>query len=383
VVLSHLRLTFFSSAPLSTHFPSLSPWIARPLFAVSEGLLDGTFAVWVFWVLSAFVLSLPFFLLAKASENDLGRDYLVSAALRRYLRLFLPVLISVIFTYALYALGMMKNLRLAHILGTPYENGWLGRWFTFRPSFIGAVESAAWQSFTFFDYDRTYNCVLWTMPKELFGSWFMFLYLCLVGTRRSRIYGYGLTAIVFWVLGHTWLNAFIFGMAMCDAFMNREILAASLPASLKQALSYCLSSRWIAIAVWIAFLMLTQINNYRDIIRPFIASAIISWTLFSMPAQRILSSNVAQFLGRISFGLYLIHVPIICSFACWSYIATMGFLPHTVAILLSSLGTLCLSIGAGYLLYLFGDKPGIALSRKFSTIITNTAITMRIMELKK
>jgi len=51
VVLRHLRVAFFGSGPLSTHFPSLTRWVGGPLIAVIEGLINGPFAVWMFCVI--------------------------------------------------------------------------------------------------------------------------------------------------------------------------------------------------------------------------------------------------------------------------------------------------------------------------------------------
>ena len=37
---------------------------------------------------------------------------------------------------------------------------------------------------------QTFNCVLWVMPKELMGSWFLFVHLRLVGIHKVCLYGY-------------------------------------------------------------------------------------------------------------------------------------------------------------------------------------------------
>src|SRR5205085_3342651 len=64
VVLNHLRLTFYarSSDWIAAELNPLPSLVARPLRAFIEGFYNGTFAVWLFWIMSGFVLSMQFFL---------------------------------------------------------------------------------------------------------------------------------------------------------------------------------------------------------------------------------------------------------------------------------------------------------------------------------
>lgn len=96
VVLGHLRHTFF--------FEARNTWNANgQIFGtVAEAMFDGNFAVWIFWVMSAFVLSLRFHV---TDDHVASRSILSDALIRRYPRLLLPVLISVFFAWALHASG--------------------------------------------------------------------------------------------------------------------------------------------------------------------------------------------------------------------------------------------------------------------------------------
>src|SRR5579871_636494 len=125
VVIHHLRLTFYATSysDMRAHLAFLPYAVARPLVAAAEGLYNGTFAVWLFWIMSAFVLSLQFFLRAHETPPTRAHNYLEDAFLRRYPRLLLPVLASVCLAYTVQSLGLMHNLALAHALGESYE-GW-------------------------------------------------------------------------------------------------------------------------------------------------------------------------------------------------------------------------------------------------------------------
>ena len=372
VVLSHLRQTFWATSaediwrPLSA-FPH---FVARPFLAVILGLCNGTFAVWLLWIMSAFVLSLQFFLRAHQSPLTRAHDYLEDACLRRYPRLLIPILASVIFAWALHAAHLMRNVALAHTLGEPYASGWLASWYTFPASLSGAIKSATWQSFFAYDRSATYNGVLWTMDKGFYGSLILFAFLGLFGHRRSRILLYLLIALSSRFLGLDWLNAFVFGMALCDLFVNHNKLP-HLQRVWHQPLVTHLRGRCGTGALWLILVAGVGLPNYRGVSYLIIGVTAMALSVVSTSSQRLLSHAWLQFLGRISFGLYLVHFPIICSFSCWAYLATVARYGHVGAALLSSTLTCVLSIVCGYLFFIIADRPGIRFSRLFSSLVRN------------
>jgi peptidoglycan/LPS O-acetylase OafA/YrhL len=50
-------------------------------------------------------------------------------------------------------------------------------------------------------------------------------------------------------------------------------------------------------------------------------------------AQVALCSRLSQFLGRISFGLYLTHLLVICSFSSALFIAATHAMPYAMVVL--------------------------------------------------
>ncbi|MEP6671070.1 MAG: acyltransferase [Chthoniobacter sp.] len=370
VVIWHLHLAFWitSYPDIAQHLSSLPHFLPWPLLIGIKGLSNGIFAVWLFWIMSAFVLSLQFFLRAHEGTPTRAHDYLEDAFLRRYPRLLIPVLASVAFAYVLHASHLMRNVPAAQALGEPYASGWLGSWYTFPASLSGALKSAAWQSFFAYDGSSTYNNVLWTMEKEFYGSLFLFAFLGVLGHRRSRLWLYPLIALACRELDMDWLNAFVAGIALCDLFVNRHKLS-HLHRPWQQPLHRLLLSGYTTAAFWIFLILGAGMPDYRGVFHLLLGVAAIAFTLLSKGTQQFLSSAIPLFLGRISFGLYLIHIPIICSFSCWAYLAGVARMGHVGAALLSSAATCIVSIGCGYLLYIFADRPGIRISRYLSSLI--------------
>jgi len=345
--------------------------VARTIEAAAASLYNGDFSVWLFWIMSAFVLSTQFFLRTHLTSGASSHDYLEDAMLRRYPRLLLPVLVSVMFAYVIHSLGFMHNVLLAHTLGEPYETGWLASFYRFPPSALGAIKSGVWQSFFAYDPFSTYNGVLWTMEKELYGSIFLFAFLALLGHRRSRFLAYPLITLFNIKLGLAWLDAFVAGIVLCDLFVNRNKLQLVQLALRWPILNFVRHSRLLTVLFWILVLVSAGFGNIRGSYLVFGTTA-VALTLISPCTQRFLSSCIPVFLGKISFGVYLIHLPLICSFSSWAYLTSVSTLGPDAAAFIVSAVTCGLSIFLGYLLYLIADRPGIHLSRWLSSLIMNT-----------
>ncbi len=219
VVVWHIKLALWLnlSNDVKAALSSMPSPISRLIRAIIDGMQNGTLAVWIFWVMSAAVLSLRFFADAKDSTNSRSANYLEAAAVRRYPRLLVPVLASVLFAYGLHAWGLMHNVELAQELGPRYDE-WLGKWYRDPPSLPAALKSAFWDTFFAYSDSTTYNCALWTMEKEFFGSLLLFAFLSLFGSRQSRFILYPVIAMANFFLGMHWINAFLVGIIICDVF---------------------------------------------------------------------------------------------------------------------------------------------------------------------
>ena len=55
--------------------------------------------------------------------------------------------------------------------------------------------------------------------------------------------------------------------------------------------------------------------------KPVAALLVIGATAGAPRVQQALSARALVFLGRVSFGLYLIHIPLFCSLGCGLYLA--------------------------------------------------------------
>jgi peptidoglycan/LPS O-acetylase OafA/YrhL len=301
-----------------------------------NALFNGNAAVCVFFVLSGYVLT------------DLSRRSGLSfpaQALRRYVRLVAPMLVTSSFAWALLAAGLYRNREAAAAL----DSWWLARWYQFEPSFGGMVVETLYGVFV--SGQSIYNCNLWTMRPELIGSLYIFVINATAPARGLRTICYVALALFYWA---DYLALFPAGALLCE--FQPEIASAvsklrgnvpALPAvsfAVGLFLSMIITTEseftgWVF--GWLPRLAAAAQDN--DMHWHMLGASIVVATTLHWPlAQGVFGSRLGRFLGKISFVLYLVHVPIICSFMAWAFLAfgaTIAALSTVVLVFVISAAT--------------------------------------------
>ncbi|MEP3479990.1 MAG: acyltransferase [Fuerstiella sp.] len=354
VLVSHLRRTFFLEE---------KAWVESELpYAVSvciEAFFDGKFGVWLFWVMSALVLSLRYHATADVGQAN---GLMTSATIRRYPRLVLPSAASVLIAWILHANGWMTHVKLAALLGPEYHP-WLASFYQFDPSLFTALKSGMYSCFFDYNPEAAYNPVLWSMEVELYGSFFLFGYLTLIGKHPARLLIYMATLAVVFQLKVHWLNSFVLGAMICDGFVNQERLKRWVPKFVTSSFLFVVHSRLIAWLLILPVLFLIGLPNFAGVLNLFLSAAVAAYVTVSQPAAGFFARRIPVFLGKISFGLYLIHLPLICSVAYPLYTTFSEYLPVQLASIVSALMIAALSILGGWVLWFLADRPAIVFSR--------------------
>lgn len=319
-------------------------------------VLSGHYGVQIFFALSGFVLSLSFF-------RTFNRDVLTSAATRRYFRLMLPVLASL-----LIACGLQHTVGYHHRAAADRmeqaEDAWLRKGAKKTLSLQETVTQGVYG--TFFDYngDKSINTSLWTMRIELFGSLFVFGFLALCGPipRRYLIY-----PILLWLLLETNKNWFTFllGVMLCDLYttLQRRGKPLSLPF-------------WGALLVILIALFLGGLDGdwvkkefgfkliYRKDWMRLGAALLLFGVLASPVIQKLLRWQPLVTLGKLSFSIYLLHWPVMISVGSLLYLKLRdrGW-EHTPAVVLMWAVFTLLTFAGAWFLHRYVDEPSIRIGR--------------------
>jgi peptidoglycan/LPS O-acetylase OafA/YrhL len=352
VVCGHLLLAFYPGMPGVT-YASDPPTGLVGLLRLNS-LYMGHFSVMIFFVLSGFVLSYSFFVSGKQST-------LTSAATRRYFRLAIPVLTAVLFVFVLVKAHVMHEIEASKLrvvpAGTPeFNEGWLTRYHVANVTLKQTLRQGLFETFFAYDEQKSLNSALWTMSLELQGSFLIYASLALFGRLKQRWLILGILAVILFMRGEMFLVCFMAGMALSGFHVSRG--GASL------------FPWWLAIPMIFAgiyFGAQTQALSVRhipsffrgaDVWVSFGATITVLAVVFSAALKRLLELQPFHFLGRISFSLYLLHLPLIYSLGCFVFIKTrthgMGSFP---AFAWSAAATIISSMILAALMTLFVDEP--------------------------
>jgi len=291
--------------------------------AVSLGpitvLYNGNFGVCVFFILSGYVLS------GLAATAKLS---LAAQSVRRYLRLMIPILLTSTIAWALLWIGAYQNKAAGEIVGS----WWMGAWYNFEPSFTDMV----WQSVygCFVGNQPTYNSNLWTMQPELVGSFYVFLIRAISGNRYVRA-----ALLLLWA-GASLTNYF--------PLFAAGALLFEFEADIRQCWEKPKSARsrgpiivaLVVVAVYLGGLYDTQpgraLPRLYGWLPQFAADNAMRWHQFGALAamlavllspllQLVFGSAPGRYLGRISFVMYLLQLPVICSYTAWVIVSMEGY----------------------------------------------------------
>lgn len=306
VVVWHLMLMLWPNLWTAKHH-SYAEWLlAETPLSV---FYSGTFAVRVFFVLSGLVLSLAFFQYRTP-------QMLAAAVFRRYPRLFLPAVTAVFLVYVLLTLQLFGNRDVSDALARPADD-WIRGFYQFAPDVRVALREGFYSAYV--TGECHYLPILWTMSFELQGSLLVYGFLAFFGLRRLRWLGYCDVGLILVLVKCPYLVDFVAGVVMADLYVlslrqQRKLVLGYTGALVFMAIGLCAGSLRPS---WLAEWGLPRGTGYWGTLG---AVLVISSILFSPGLREILSCKVAAWLGRISFSLYLIHFPIMCSLGAWVFL---------------------------------------------------------------
>eukprot|EP00742_Colponemidia_sp_Colp-10_P011445 GILJ01012719.1.p1 GENE.GILJ01012719.1~~GILJ01012719.1.p1 ORF type:complete len:430 (+),score=34.97 GILJ01012719.1:3-1292(+) len=273
-------------------------------------LYNGVFSVYLFFVLSGFVLPYKYF-----SSKD--SSVVTTSTLRRYIRLGLPSLVASFIPF------IMMECNLFVPTGLP-EHSWITNYPPKDATFLTLLRESLFAMWV--RGGNMFNAVMWTMRHEFVGSLLVYLFAPAMTFVK---YPYALCLLCFAfclappVASDTYFYApFFLGMAL--SYFHAHGNTFSLPWVDKVAASKITFWLCLLLGVWCIFLPLdirtpwwcVWISDFVYIFTDFInavtytvASALILFAIIHSPRlQKVFSSRICVFLGKVSFAVYLYHM---------------------------------------------------------------------------
>jgi peptidoglycan/LPS O-acetylase OafA/YrhL len=339
-------------------------------------VLNGGAAVSVFFVLSGFILSLPF-----AKDRSIIR--VATALLKRWPRLAVMTTIACLFSWVLITISQDCYEQAAAVT----HNKWMGNHFNAplhgqEISWVEALRDGLYRVFLFGDVK--FDSPLWTMRIELFGSFAIFLAAPVLFGLKSwplRLIAIGaVMAAVGVSFPMTYFSDFLVGTILAMLFAENKLPPiANAPAALLALTGiylFCFSATEDrTIYAPVKSIMLN--SETAHFVWAASAALIIIVLLGNPFLQRVFSKKWAAWLGMLSFPLYLLHVPIMLSAGAISILGTADSLGVTGAVLVALAATIILTLAFALPLVWVDEAWTAALGRMTGTLVGRSAAQPR------
>jgi peptidoglycan/LPS O-acetylase OafA/YrhL len=314
--------------------------------SVFRTLWDGRAAVFLFFILSGFVLALPYFTQARKPIQLLS--YLVRRVFRIYPAYLVALLVSLLLMHYVFAQGGLQGL-----------SDWIG---SFWRDDVSAAEIIKHISMVGPDMDKI-DPPVWTLRLELIVSAVFPLIIYVLQGKNSRVLcgAIVLAFSAFFLLKPT---AFLY----FALFITGGILAKLRPVVLERIRG--LASPINALLLAAAFCLYSsrftvRVVGENEILGHILvgsgAAMLIILAISYSPFTTLLKTRPVQFLGDISYSFYLLHLPILLT------VSSLVF-PVTHSLLLSAAIALAVSVLASYLSLRLIERPFQTLGKRVSNL---------------
>jgi peptidoglycan/LPS O-acetylase OafA/YrhL len=376
VVLLHYCSAFF---PIFAHVagpvpPSLQRTLsATPLFFP----IDGNIAVYVFFLMSGFVLA-PSFIYSNAG--------LPQKVARRFIRLFVPISVAMLVACALIVVIPPNHYTVYKASGSawvmeiflnPMTIPSIVRDIVINSMLVGYKIGSVFTSIGLVpvaDLSESLNPPMWTLHAEFWGSMLIIAVAQIYRVAPKPLF-WTLFSVLFFFSIASHYNLFLIGFA---AYIFRTPILST-----KGKVA-----SWIGIGVFISGVILdTSMTSqaYGRLLSltpsvlgdkfPFwkihaeLAAVLLLAGISISPILRaVFSKRLPVWLGKVSFSVYLLHFPILFTAGFTIFSALSAHLPYWAATIVTALAGMALTLIAASWFERFIDRPSVKLSRRATSV---------------
>ncbi len=259
---------------------------------------NGALSVKLFFIVSGFSLTYYFFL-----QHDYYK--LAEMAILRMFRLGVPMIASALIVYWL----LYNNLYHSAIA---------------EPFLWDATVGTIIQHLLGFDFAyASYNAAFWTMSYEYHASMIIFLLLMIMG-RRSVWVRLSIYLVLTVLLRETLYLGFVLGVLLCDLIVYYDLHKLSQHyffVNIKKIEIFSVVLFLLCVWALRSIRSLESIINFYIIDINFIEFLLVLFVVIIAAlghhTQQFFSNRLSVHLGKLSFSLYLTHLPVIYTVSFW------------------------------------------------------------------
>ncbi len=338
--------------------------------SVVTALMDGPAAVALFFVLSGFVIPLRLFRSGQSRT-------VVEAAAKRWPRLAGLTLLAVLFAYVLFRFGLFHYREAGDLTGSDWLASYGGGEpdSMHKPSLAGAVHEGLVGAFL--NNSDAYDPVLWTMRHELFGS-FLSMALALV-TRRLSIPACSAALISAAALATAvdpWLLSFVAGTGLAFVIWTRRARLSAFATSVSISVGLFLFGYLEPVGAYSFIPVIQDDAGYRYdriVLHTLSGLLIILGLVGNERVARAFTARPLLLMGRLSFPVYVIHFPLLCSLGCGLFVLFRQSMSYEGSVVLVAAIYASAVLLTGGLLVRVDDAWGAWLNRLSSLLLAQAA----------
>jgi len=314
-------------------------------------------SVTVFFAISGYVISYKFLLHVKNQSHEKLGINISSSIFKRGPRLFIPPLLSSFYVAIATQFGLLKIPDVNTTKCTPR----LPRTFNSLSEQIEDFSRFAREDLTnIWNWEKresSYDANLWTVPIQFRSS--MAIFIILLGTAQLRpaFRKYFVVLLfVYWMLEGRWEFAtFLGGMFLAERDIERFVkiyrnanhgALGNGSSPIKIFFRNALSALCLLVALYLGsfpqtsagdtpgFMTLSRISPNHEIWKTYSALLLLYTIGRSPPLHKICLLPTTQYLGKISYAIYLVHGPILLTFGyslvpyVWRYTGNDTYLKY-------------------------------------------------------
>ncbi|MGH8783407.1 acyltransferase family protein [Paraburkholderia sp.] len=360
-------LPFFAKAEGPAHYGIEAKLSYSPAFF----LIDGYSAVYLFFLMSGFVLA-PSFI-----SSDAG---IVRQVANRFTRLYVPVAGALALALALSVLLPSAK----DFVAQESHSGWVRALFenpltlpSVLREFVLNSMLISYQGTSIFDrvlhltsITQALDPPLWTIHIEFWGS-ILIILVCIAYRQLPKRLFWFLFALLLVCFGASYFSLFLAGFAIsaarerllkCDGRIYQAVGIAMIVIAV--VVSSTVHPQWFGqILAVIGKISMAQVQGPHVVQRELCTILLFLGVILLGVHRRWLETPGLLWLGRISFSLYLVHFPLLFTGTFLVFKVLAAHLPYGVAMLIASAIMLPITLAVAHYFEKYVDRAAIGTSR--------------------